>query len=300
MPKGKKPISIKKPDEIIKKRSHALYPTGSALKNYLTQISRFPILSKEEEYELAVKYYETREAQFAEKLVRSNLRFVVKIAREYSRFSQKIMDIIQEGNVGLLKAVKEFNPYQGTRLITYAVWWIRGYIQEYLIRQHSIVRIGTNKKNRKLFYLLQKERDKLEQLTQKNLIPDLSKASNLPVKEVKEMQERVLKPDVSLDQPLFEGGVTLGESRGSENDTLSRFSDEQQKTLLLEGLSKIQEQLSERDKYIIQKRLLAEQPETLQSIGSYFKISKEAVRQAEEKLLKKLRDLLKPILKKPY
>ena len=167
--------TIRKTTNNTLSRSPQTPAVTSALQNYIHFISRFPLLSKEEEYDLAVEYYERKTPQAAEKLVQSNLRFVVKVVGKYGKFSSKIMDLIQEGNLGLMKAVKEFNPYKGVRLITYAVWWIKGYIQEFLIRQHSIVRIGTNKKEKALYYLLQREKEALDQATQTKLLPEISR-----------------------------------------------------------------------------------------------------------------------------
>ena len=130
--------------------------TTDPLTLYLSEVRKYPVLTREQELELAKKYYDTKDPVLAQTLVKSNLRFVVKIAAEYAKFSSKLIDVIQEGNVGLMHAVKEFNPYKGNRLITYAVWWIRGYIQEYLMRQFSMVRIGTTANQRKLFYQLQR------------------------------------------------------------------------------------------------------------------------------------------------
>ena len=137
---------------------------SDGLSHYLKTINKYPLLTKDQELEIAKRYREDGNPEDAEILVTSNLRFVVKIAAEYSQFSSKIIDLIQEGNVGLMHAVKEYNPYKGARLITYAVWWIRGYIQEFLMKQHSMVRIGTTHNQRKLFYNLQKEKDKLERM----------------------------------------------------------------------------------------------------------------------------------------
>src|SRR5690606_17772486 len=128
----------------------------------LNEIRKYPLLSREEEMELAIRFKEKGDKAAAEKLITSNLRFVVKIAAEYSRFGAKMIDLIQEGNVGLMHAVKEFNPYKGVKLITYAVWWIKGYIREYLMRQHSMVRVGTTQAQKKLFYNLNQETRKLE------------------------------------------------------------------------------------------------------------------------------------------
>jgi RNA polymerase sigma-32 factor len=138
--------------------------TSDPLTRYLAELRKYPLLTKDEEYALAVKYRETGDREAAQKLVTSNLRFVVKIAAEYSKFGTRLIDLVQEGNVGLMHAVKEFNPYKGVRLITYAVWWIRGQIQDYLLKHYSMVRIGTTAKQRKLFYELQKQKDQLERM----------------------------------------------------------------------------------------------------------------------------------------
>ena len=139
---------------VVPNLQRSVSTTHDPLTLYLNEIRKYPLLTKEQESELAKKYYETKDPKLAQTLVKSNLRFVVKVAAEYAKFSSKLIDVIQEGNVGLMHAVKEFNPYKGNRLITYAVWWIRGYIQEYLMRQFSMVRIGTTANQRKLFYQL--------------------------------------------------------------------------------------------------------------------------------------------------
>ena len=165
---------------------------------YLSEIRKYPLLSREEELELAKKYYETKDPQVAQKLITSNLRFVVKIAAEYSRFGARMIDLVQEGNMGLMTAVKDFNPYKGVRLITYAVWWIRGYIQEYLMKQYSMVRIGTTQNQKKLFYQLQKEKEALEALSENpEQLKLLSTRMGIPEDEVKMMAQRRGHHDVT-------------------------------------------------------------------------------------------------------
>ncbi len=168
---------------------------------YLTEIRKYPLLTREQEAELAKRYYDTKDPQLAQTLVKSNLRFVVKIAAEYAKFSSKLIDVIQEGNVGLMHAVKEFNPYKGNRLITYAVWWIRGYIQEYLMRQFSMVRIGTTANQRKLFYQLQRQKQELEKMSSPENVALLSHKLGIPEDEITEMAKRLSSRDVSLDKP---------------------------------------------------------------------------------------------------
>ena len=295
------PISVKNPvlaPEVVPSVTEG----GSALENYMARISRIPILSKAEEYELAVAYYKTKDPEIAKKLIQSNLRFVVKVAAEYSKFSSKIMDLIQEGNIGLMRALKEFNPYKGARLITYAVWWIRGYIQEYLMRHHSIVRLGTNKKQQRLFYLLQKEKQKLEEYSHKKLLPSLAKETQTKVSDVEQMKEIVLKKDFSLDQPINSetGGKSFLEFQQDDSSIDESLSLHQMSELLKKHLKALEPELNEKEKSVIKNRLLKEPPQTLQEIADEFNVTREAIRQSEERLMKKLKEKLVPILKKPY
>ena len=308
MPKISKRKTNKKSSKDIKKKaispevvSPIVHPQ-STLQSYLAHISKMPILSKEEEHKLTVEYYETRNPEIAKKLIQSNLRFVIKVASEYSKFNTKIMDLIQEGNIGLLKAVQEFNPYKGARLITYAVWWIRGYIQEYLIRNHSIVRLGTNKKQQKLFYLLQKEKQALEEYGRSRLLPSIASSSKASQKEAEAMEQMVFKKDVSFDDPLGEeGGSTLLDVFTNRSDSIEdKLASHEQSALLREHLKKLEKNFSEKEKAVIQKRLLGEPPATLQEIADEFSVTREAIRQTEDKLIKKLREKLIPVLKKSY
>ena len=287
-----------KGDFALSKPSRAPAATN-ALQNYIYFISRFPLLSKEEEYQLAVKYYEQKTPQAAEKLIQSNLRFVIKVVGEYGKFSSKIMDLIQEGNLGLIKAVKEFNPYKGVRLITYAVWWIKGYIQEYLIRQHSIVRIGTNKKEKALYYLLQREKKALDQITHTKLLPEISRQTKTPLKDLEIMKQRVFQRDVSLNQPVQVGSskslldLQVDKSASFEESV----SDLRQAQHLRAALKEMEGELTDREKDILSRRLLKSKPDTLQDIADTFQVTREAIRQAEERLMEKLKKKLIPLLK---
>jgi len=276
--------------------------SGNPLQIYFNHISKIPILTREEEYKLMVRYYKTKDPKIATKLIQSNLRFVVKIASEYGRFSSKIMDLIQEGNMGLVRAVQEFNPYKGARLITYAVWWIRGYIQEYLIKHYSIVRLGTNKKQRKLFYQLQKEKRNLEQYSASKLLPTLAASTQFTEKEVEEMRELILKRDVSLNQPLKKDSSTtfLDLQVDSDLSVEDQLSLQEQNFLLRKHLAIMEKDLSQKEKAILKNRLLKDPPATLQEVANEFGVTREAIRQSEERLLKKMREKMIPILKKPY
>lgn len=267
--------------------------TKDPLTLYLNEIRQYRLLTREEEQELAKKYFETKDPGAAEALVKANLRFVVKIAAEYSKFSSRMIDLIQEGNVGLMHAVREFNPYKGTRLITYAVWWIRGYIQEYLMKQYSMVRIGTTQNQRKLFYQLQKQKQALDQMGDSEQLKLVSSRLGIPAEEVAEMAQRLSGRDVSLDRPLDDQSSTrLSEMQTDQNsealdDTLAR---NEQITLLKEKLDELRPELNEREKILLEERLLNDEPLTLQEIGEKYGITREAVRQAEVRLMKKIKE----------
>lgn len=262
---------------------------------YMAEIGRYPLLTREQEHALAVRFRETGDAKAAEALVTSNLRFVVKIAAEYTRFGARLIDLVQEGNVGLMHAVKEFNPYKGTRLITYAVWWIRGYIQEYLMRQYSMVRIGTTATQRKLFYQLQKEREKLERMGVEQGIAQLSGRLGVSPDEVQEMHSRLSGRDVSLDAPVSEDGSSRLLDLQSEPDSFNLVEElgtREEVHNLVERLEELRPQLSERELFLLNERLLADEPLTLQEIGDKYGTTREAVRQMEVRLMKKIKDSL--------
>lgn len=261
---------------------------------YLNEIQRYPLLTREEEEKIAKEYYDTRNPDAAQQLVRANLRFVVKIAAEYSKFGARMIDLIQEGNVGLMHAVKEFNPYKGNKLITYAVWWIKGYIQEYLMRQYSMVRIGTTQNQRKLFYQLQKQKEALEKLGETPQIALLSEKLGIPEDEVSEMAKRMSGRDVSIDRPIDEdSGFSIKDllkSESGEEPLDERMALAEQLEILKEKIESLRPELSEKEKIILDERLLSDDPLTLQEIGEKYKITREAVRQAEVRVLKKIKD----------
>ena len=261
---------------------------------YLKEISHFPVLSKEKEEKISKEFYNTCNPQLAQQLAEANLRFVVKIAVEYTRFGARLMDLIQEGNMGLLHAIKEFNPYKGVCLITYAVWWIRGYIQEYLMRQYSLVRIGTNAKQKKLFYLLKKEREQMAQLTYQDGAPLLPPAG-FKEKEVQQMRQRITGRDLSLDHPVAKNSSTQLidiQPSAPESSIEEKLGFFQEKEMLLKSLKKLRPSLNKKEKYILKNRLLSSSPLTLHKIGQHFSVSREAVRQAENRLLKKIKKLM--------
>lgn len=259
---------------------------------YLNEIRRYKVLSREDEFDLAKTYFESRNPEAAQNLVKSNLRFVVKVAAEYSKFGAKMIDLIQEGNVGLMHAVREYNPYKGARLITYAVWWIRGYIQEYLMRQYSLVRIGTTQNQRKLFYQLQKEKNALDAM---GIEPDMALLSSrlgIPENEIRDMSQRMSGRDVSLDKPIDnESGVSLGDLQRDRQDMRldERLEHDEQLSILKSKIEEIRPKLSKREIVILDERILNDEPLTLQEIGEKHGITREAVRQMEVRVMKKIK-----------
>jgi RNA polymerase sigma-32 factor len=288
------------PSEVVVPGSSAQLPatTKNLLTMYLNEVRKYPVLSKEDEQKVAKKFYDTKDPAAGELLVKSNLRFVVKVAAEYSKFSNRMIDLIQEGNVGLMHAVKEFNPYKGNRLITYAVWWIRGYMQEFLMRQFSMVRIGTTANQRKLFYQLQKQKAELEQMSSPKRILELSHQLGIPEDEITEMVKRISSRDVSIDKPVGDedSGVSLGSLLRKDDGSLAlddKLALDEQIDLLKEAIERVRLELSEKELIILEERILNDEPLTLQEIGEKYKISREAVRQNEVRLINKIKAELK-------
>jgi RNA polymerase sigma-32 factor len=266
---------------------------------YITEINRFPLLTPEEEFKLAVRLKKHNDMAAAETLIVSNLRFVVKIAHEYRNYGFKLADLIQEGNIGLIHAVKKFDPYKGYRLISYAVWWIRAYIQNYLIKSWSIVKIGTTQAQRKLFFKLSQAKKQLETLSQKN--PEFAEiAESLGVKgsEVAEMDLRMGSRDVSLNELIGDEGdsshIDFLAFEG-DNQEVSLIKNEE-RSLVKRNIAGALSNLNERESYIIKNRVMADNPETLQEIGDRYNVTRERARQIEKQALKKVQ-LALPYLK---
>ena len=270
--------------EIVQKTSPL--QTTDVLQSYISQISKYPLLTREEEQKWSRLYHEKKDRQALRILVQSNLRFVVKIASEYSKFSSRLIDLIQEGNMGLLKALNEFNPYKGVRLITYAVWWIRGAIQEYLMKQHSIVRIGTTPAQKKLFYRLRKEA--LPALNSAENTRLISSELGVSEKEAWLMKERLTQSDLRWDTATASQERFL-ESEKKSLDLETHYGEKQEISLLKKAIRKLKKQLNRKETFILDSRILSESPKTLQEIGKEFNITREAVRQIESRLLKKIK-----------
>ena len=265
---------------------------SNPMTKYMQEVNRYPLLTKEEEYDLAVKFREDNDQEAAEKLVTSNLRFVVKIAAEYAKFGGKLIDLVQEGNVGLMHAVREYNPYRGVRLISYAVWWIRGYIKEYLMRQQSMVRIGSNAKQKKLFHQLRREERKLELMGKEPDVKQLAEKLEVSVKDVEQMQQRIRHGDLSLDKTVGDSETNWLDLHADEETPAQDEALAQQEILnfILVKIEEIHDKLNEKELYILKHRIMEDEPKTLQEIGDHFGISRERARQLEARILKQLKE----------
>jgi RNA polymerase sigma-32 factor len=260
------------------------------VQRYLAEIRRYPVLTREEEYALACRYRDTQDGADELLLVNANLRLVVKIAMEYQSARLTLLDLVQEGNVGLIHAVRKFDPDKNIRLASYAQWWIRAYILKYLMDNYKLVKIGTTQAQRKLFYNLKREK---ERLARQGLVPTPSLlARSLAVRQsdVLEMEARLGGREVSLDSPLQDGErVTLGdlipadEPGADEGMSLREISDE-----LRGHLDAFSQTLTGRDVDIWERRMIAEQPRTLQEIGDLFGVSRERARQLEARIMRRL------------
>jgi RNA polymerase sigma-32 factor len=264
----------------------------NSLETYLVQINQFPLLTQEEEFKLAVRYRKHNDIEAAQKLITSNLRFVVKVVFEYKSYGVKLLDLIQEGNIGLMMAVKKFNPYKGYRFISYAIWWIRAYIQNFIIKTWSLVKIGTTQAQKKLFYKIGKVRKALESNGEDEKKYELL-AHDLDVtkEDIVEMEQRMAARDLSLDAPFDEGQEL------THLDLLKEESPNQEEAIAQEEEKRIRERevqhamkrLNEKEVYVIKNRIMADEPLTLQQIGDHLKLSRERVRQIESEALKKLK-----------
>jgi RNA polymerase sigma-32 factor len=264
---------------------------------YLAEINRFPLLSAEEETTLAERFRRDGDLEAAHRLITSNLRFVVKIAGEYRSYGLKMLDLIQEGNIGLMMAVRKFDPGKGVRLVSSAVWWIRAYIQNHIMSAWSLLKIGTTQAQRKLFFKLNQAKNAIRNMLGEDDIPAASLALDVKESEVEEMEQR-LKGDYSLDSELVAGeGFTMMEGLADERLNQEEIlAESQEAALMQQEISRALTRLNEKERYIIEQRVTAEEPMTLQEIADHFSISRERVRQIEEGALKKMRSLLTPAL----
>lgn len=273
-------------------------PSGS-LEKYLQEINQYPLLTADQERDLAFKWVKQHDVYAAERLTTSNLRFVVKISYEYRRYGIRLADLIQEGNIGLIMAVKKFDPERGVRLISYAVWWIRAQIQNFILQSWRLVKIGTTQAQRRLFYKLEKTKRMLARMHGgRDKVDRRLVAETLNVREelVEEMEQRLGAQEVSLDsryQMDGEEGRSLTEILPDLGPSQEEMMGEAEyedvrRTYLHEALG----QLSDRERLIIRRRRLLDEPQTLSEIGKELGITRERVRQLEARALRKLRGFL--------
>ena len=289
----------------VRVESEGKVPSNTALvpqdplQHYLAEVRKYPFLTKEEELRLFQDYQTTGNRESAIKLILANLRVSIAIAAEYLRAGADYLDLIQEGNVGLLQAIRKFDPSKGVRFHAYAAWWVRAYILRYLLNNYRLVKIGTTQDQRKLFYNLNKEKRKLER---EGFVPGtqlLADRLHVSERDVIEMEQRLGNWDVSLDAPLGpDNEETLLEvlpAQGSPAD--DTVANAELRELFRRKLAAFAATLDDRYADILRNRILSENPLTLDDIGRKYKISRERARQLEEKIIKRLREYMKKEVK---
>ena len=263
---------------------------------YMKDVARYPLLSREEEHALAVKYVEEGDLDAARQLILSNLRLVVKIAYDYRQAYKNLLDLVQEGNIGLMQAVKKYDPYKGVKLSSYAAWWIRAYILRYILNTHRLVKLGTTQAQRKLFFNLQKEKSKLAAMGIEPTPEKIAERLSVPVKDVISMDRRMSGGEPSLDAPIgsSEGRpiTRLELLEGDEGAIDDVLAEQQLGDKFSEKIRAYGETLKGKEKKIFTDRLLSEDPKTLQQLGDEFGVSRERVRQIEKRLLGKMKKYL--------
>jgi len=287
--------TIKKTKAIQKRDKDTAVIPLDPLQKYLSDVRQHALLTKEEEHQLAVNYRESKDKDAAYRLVTGNLRLVVKIALEFHRaWVMNLLDLIQEGNVGLMQAVKKFDPYQGVRLSSYASFWIRAYILRFILDNWRLVKIGTTQAQRKLFFNLQKEKAKLEELGYAAEPKQIAEAMGVKEKEVIQMDQRMSSWEASLDSPI------KGDTERSLMDFLPAKEDSIEKnlakneiqSLVATKLNEFKKTIKDKELYLFENRILTEKPATLQEIGDNYGITRERARQIEERLLRKIKAFL--------
>jgi len=271
----------------------------TALQKYLAEVRLYPYLSKEEELRLFHEYRVQGSREAAVKLIMANLRVALSIAAEYLHTGADHMDLIQEGNVGLMHAIKKFDPSKNVRFYAYAAWWSRAYILRYLLNNYRLVKIGTTQDQRKLFYNLKKEKTKLER---EGFAPDtklLADRLNVRERDVIEMGQRLGNWELSLDQPIGEDqeGTLLDVLPSQQVPADEELAQTQLQTLFRTKLAEFIKTLDERDEDILRNRILSETPLTLEDLGTKYSITKERTRQLEARIIKRLRDYIKKDVK---
>jgi RNA polymerase sigma-32 factor len=272
----------------------SLPAVGDGFEQYMAQINRFPLLSAEEELQLARRYRQEGDLEAAQRLICANLRFVVKVALEYRHYGMRLLDLIQEGNIGLMQAVRKFDPERGLRLITYAVWWIRATIQDFIMKNWSLVKIGTTQAQKKLFFKLAQTRNALRNLTGHDNSAEVADALDVDAALVEQMGQRIGQRDASLDVELSEGDGytllhTLPDRRPNQETVLIGRQERGRRHHLARAALA---ELPDRERRIVEQRFLNETPCTLQELADEYGISRERVRQLEQSALRRLKTSL--------
>ncbi|TLY25787.1 MAG: sigma-70 family RNA polymerase sigma factor [Nitrospirae bacterium] len=292
------PLSIQPGDQTDASQDTSLVPYDP-LQRYLAEVRKYPFLSKEEELQLFHEYQTTGNREAAVKLILANLRVSVAIAAEYLHSGADYMDLIQEGNVGLLQAIRKFDPTKGVRFHSYAAWWVRAYVLRYLLNTYRMVKIGTTQDQRKLFYNLNKEKRKLER---EGFVPDtklLADRLNVRERDIVEMGQRLGSWDISLDAPIGpdQEGTLMEILPAAGTPADEALADEELKKLFRQKLAEFAATLDDRYADILRNRILSETPMTLDDIGKKYNISRERARQLEDKIIKRLREHMKKEIK---
>ena len=272
--------------------------TSSGISQYLTAVSKYPILTEKDEYMLAKRWQTKGDAKAARKLITSHLRLVAKIAFGYRGYKLPIEDLISEGNVGLMKAVKKFDPDKGFRLSTYAIWWIKASINEFILNSWSLVKLGTTAAQKKLFFNLQKLKNQMNQIEKGELpveiVKKIAKKLSVNEKDVIEMNRRLSGPEKSLNAPISDedGTEAINMLKSNEDNQEKKFNQSEEKSKRKELLIKALEDLNEREKNIFVKRCLNDPPSTLETLSKTYKFSRERIRQIEVRAFEKVKKIV--------
>ncbi len=272
---------------------------ADTFRHYMRQVVRYPRLTREEEHELAMRYREFGDAAAAYRLVTGNLRLVVRIALEYRRTFLNLLDLVQEGNIGLIQAVRKYDPLRGVPFSSYAAWWIRAYVLKHLLDHWSIVKVGTTNARRKLFFNLKKEKARLEQAGITAGPKLLAEAFDTTEQDVVDVSKALLGRDLSLDAPVSDESEravweTIPTAAPSPHEAVAQ---QELREILRDKLAAFSRDLDERERFVLERRLIAEEPVTLQAIGDEFGLTREAARLIEKKVIGSLRDYLRTELK---
>jgi len=269
-------------------------PDGG-LSRYLSEIRKFPMLERDEEFMLAKRWKEHEDPEAAHRMVTSHLRLVAKIAMGYRGYGLPIGEVISEGNVGLMQAVKKFEPDKGFRLATYAMWWIRASIQEYILRSWSLVKMGTTAAQKKLFFNLRKAKSQISALEDGDLRPEhvtqIATKLGVQEEEVISMNRRLSGPDASLNAPLRVDGDSEWQDWLADDNQVSQetqLAEDEEKSIRMELLQAAMSELSDRERHIMTERRLRDDPTTLEELASQYGVSRERVRQIEVRAFEKL------------